>query len=40
MGPALKGEFSDDDLAAIACSQNLQMALAKGFADRIDGSDM
>ena len=37
---ALEGEFSEDGLAAMAGEDNLQMALAKSLADRIDASDM
>jgi hypothetical protein len=37
---ALEGEFSEDGLAAMAGEDNLQMALAKSLADRIDDSDM
>jgi len=37
---ALEGEFSEDGLAAMAGENNLQMALAKSLADRIDDSDM
>ena len=37
---ALEGEFSEDGLAAMAGEDNLQMALAKSLADRIDQSDM
>jgi hypothetical protein len=37
---ALEGEYSEDGLAAMAGEDNLQMALAKSLADRIDASDM
>ena len=37
---ALEGEFSEDGLAAMAGEDNLQMALARSLADRIDASDM
>ena len=37
---ALEGEFSEDGLAAMAGESNLQLALAKSLADRIDQSDM
>jgi hypothetical protein len=37
---ALEGEFSEEGLAAMAGEDNLQMALAKSLADRIDASDM
>ena len=37
---ALEGEFSEDGLAAMAGEDNLQMALAKSLADRIDAADM
>ena len=37
---ALEGEFSEDGLAAMAGEDNLQMALAKSLADRIDQADM
>ena len=37
---ALEGEFSEDGLAAMAGEDNLQMALAKSLADRIDEADM
>ena len=37
---ALEGEFSEEGLAAMAGEDNLQMALAKSLAQRIDDSDM
>lgn len=37
---ALEGEFSEEGLAAMAGEDNLQMALAKSLAERIDDSDM
>ena len=37
---ALEGEFSEDGLAAMAGEDNLQMALAKNLAERIDQADM
>jgi hypothetical protein len=37
---ALEGEFSAEGLAAMAGEDNLQMALAKSLAQRIDDSDM
>lgn len=37
---ALEGEFSEEGLAAMAGEDNLQMALAKSLAEKIDDSDM
>lgn len=37
---ALEGEFSAEGLAAMAGEDNLQMALAKSLAERIDEADM
>jgi hypothetical protein len=37
---ALEGEFSEDGLAAMAGEDNLQMALARNLAERIDDADM
>ncbi len=37
---ALEGEFSEDGLAAMAGEDNMQMALAKNLAGRIDDADM
>jgi hypothetical protein len=37
---ALEGEFSEDGLAAMAGEDNLQMALAKSLAAKIDDTDM
>jgi len=37
---ALEGEFSEEGLAAMAGEDNMQMALAKSLADRIDDSDI
>jgi hypothetical protein len=37
---ALEGEFSEDGLAAMAGEDNMQMALAKSLAAKIDDSDM
>ena len=37
---ALEGEFSKDGLAAMAGDDNMQMALAKSMAEKIDQADM
>jgi hypothetical protein len=37
---ALEGEFSEEGLAAMAGEDNLQMALAKSLAERIEDADM
>jgi hypothetical protein len=37
---ALEGEFSEEGLAAMAGDGNVQMALAKSLAERIDDADM
>ena len=37
---ALEGEFSEEGLAAMAGDDNMQMALAKSMAERIDQADM
>lgn len=37
---ALEGEFSEEGLAAMAGDDNLQMAMAKNLAERIDESDI
>src|SRR5262249_44787467 len=37
---ALEGEFSEDGLAAMAGNDNMQMALAKSMAEKIDEADM
>jgi hypothetical protein len=37
---AVEGEFSEDGLAAIAGDDNMQMALAKSMAEKIDQADM
>ena len=37
---ALEGEFSEDGLAAMAGEDNMQMALAKSMAEKIDEADM
>ena len=37
---ALEGEFSEDGLAAMAGDDNVQMALAKSMAEKIDQADM
>src|SRR5262245_54221930 len=37
---SLEGEFSEDGLAAMAGDDNMQMALAKSMAEKIDEADM
>ena len=36
----LEGEFSEDGLAAMAGDDNMQLALAKSMAEKIDQADM